>query len=109
MARQVRAARSLLNWNRQDLAKRAFVSVTTIRRLETEDFTQFRRSIPTLQRGMETLEEFGIVFIDAEPKAGLDVGVRLKHVPFADTIIRHHEFGLKHGCLEDDTVDENED
>ena len=59
---QIRAARALLKWSADDLAKAAEIGITTIRRFETQD------GVPTGQVRIldilkKTLESAGIEFI----------------------------------------------
>ena len=59
---QIRAARALLRIEQSDLARRAHVSVVTIRRLETMDGLD--RVTPFTMRGIrEALEQAGAEFI----------------------------------------------
>jgi transcriptional regulator with XRE-family HTH domain len=77
---QMRAARALLRWSAQDLARHSTVSVSTIRRAELmPSATVLTRANDQAIR--RALEQAGVEFIDAE-KAG--PGVRLR-VPSAQT------------------------
>ncbi|YBV95141.1 transcriptional regulator (plasmid) [Phyllobacteriaceae bacterium JZ32] len=72
---QIRAARALLRWTADDLAKAASVGVTTVRRAEAED------GLPSITAAnlkliKITLEDAGIEFI---PENGGGVGVRFKN------------------------------
>lgn len=71
---QIRAARALLRWTAEDLAKSASVGVMTVRRAEAEDGAP---SITTanLKLIRLTLEAAGIEFI---PENGGGVGIRFK-------------------------------
>jgi transcriptional regulator with XRE-family HTH domain len=71
-ASQCRAARGLLDWSQQDLAKQARVGVVTIRQLEAGSHEP--RSA-TLQVVRHALERAGVEFIDEN---GGGAGVRLK-------------------------------
>jgi transcriptional regulator with XRE-family HTH domain len=75
---QIRAARALLRWRAEDLARESAVSIATIRRAElTEDETSL--TAPNDRAIRRALEEAGIVFIDEN---GEGPGVRLrKRVP----------------------------
>src|SRR5690242_21412471 len=64
LARQIRSARAWRYWTRSELALRAHVSVSTIRRLESTDFDEFRSSIPTILRVVQALEMSGVIFKD---------------------------------------------
>jgi hypothetical protein len=72
---QIRAARALIRWTAEDLAKNSTVSVTTIRRAElTESRTVMTRVNDRVIR--RTLEAAGVEFIDENGDAG--PGVRLR-------------------------------
>ena len=74
---QIRAARALIRWSAEELARHSVVSVTTIRRAE------LMPSATTLTRANDqairrALENAGVEFIDAD-KGG--PGVRLRVAP----------------------------
>ena len=70
---QVRAARGLLGWSQSDLAKRAGLSLPTVKRVEAGTGPRVSEEARTkLQR---TLEFAGVVFIDEN---GDGPGVRLR-------------------------------
>jgi len=72
---QVRAAKALLKWSGDTLAKNAGVAISTIRRIEADDGVLANASIKTLDSIKKALEEGGVEFIgtpDHQP------GVRLK-------------------------------
>jgi hypothetical protein len=74
---QIRAARALIRWSAEDLARHSVVSVTTIRRAE------LRPSATRLTRANDqairrALENAGVEFIDAEMGGP---GVRLRGTP----------------------------
>ena len=71
---QCRAARGLLDWNQQDLAREAGVGVVTIRQLEA-GINQPRRATLVVIR--HALEAAGIEFIEDN---GGGVGVRFREV-----------------------------
>ena len=75
---QIRAARALIRWTAEDLAKASEVGVTTIRRAELEpsETKLTRVNDQTIRR---TLEEAGVQFIDADGEAG--PGCRLRKSP----------------------------
>jgi hypothetical protein len=74
---QIRAARALLRWNAEDLARESSLGVTTIRRAElTEDETSMTAANDLAVR--RALEAAGVEFIDAN---GGGPGVRLRHPP----------------------------
>ncbi len=75
---QIRAARALIRWSAEELAKKSTVSVTTIRRAE------LRQSETVLTRVNDsvirrTLEAAGVEFIDENGGGG--PGVRLRTAP----------------------------
>ena len=71
---QLRAARALLRWTAEDLAKQAGVSVVTIRRAEPTDgmLTMMPANAAAIRRA---LEEAGVVFTN-----GGEPGVKLRKV-----------------------------
>jgi predicted transcriptional regulator len=69
---QIRAARGLLNWSRDDLAAAAKTAVRTIARLEDGDTEPHASTADAIAKAFETA---GVVFI-AENGGG--PGVRLK-------------------------------
>ena len=72
---QVRAAKALLNWSGTDLADKAKIGISTIRRIEGCDGLLPSTSIKTLEAIKEALEEGGVEFIGTP---GHQPGVRLK-------------------------------
>ena len=74
---QIRAARSLLRWSAEDLARQSLLSVATIRRAElTEDETSMTAANDLAVR--RALEAAGVEFIDGN---GGGPGVRLRPGP----------------------------
>jgi len=72
---QIRAARALIRWSAEDLARHSTVSVTTIRRAELRpDATVLTRANDQAIR--RALERAGVEFIDVEGTGG--PGVRLE-------------------------------
>lgn len=69
---QCRAARALLNWSRQDLAKAAQVAERTIVDFERGARTPYDRTLRDIR---EALEAAGIQFIDEN---GGGAGVRMR-------------------------------
>ena len=69
---QCRAARGLLNWNQDDLALAARVSVVTVRNFENDKSTPQRATLDVIQRALESA---GIEFTN-----GNRPGVRLQAV-----------------------------
>jgi transcriptional regulator with XRE-family HTH domain len=71
---QIRAARALLGWRQDDLARHSGLGLATIQRIENADRkTSTNRS--TMMRLKETLEQAGIQFIARGEGGG--IGVRL--------------------------------
>ncbi|RWO16884.1 MAG: transcriptional regulator [Mesorhizobium sp.] len=70
-AEQMRAARALLDWTRDDLAERSGVSAPTIKLMETRGTE--RSVIATVNAVQVALEEAGVAFI---PENGGGAGVR---------------------------------
>jgi transcriptional regulator with XRE-family HTH domain len=77
---QIRAARALIRWSADDLARHSTVSVSTIRRAELKPSATVltRANDQAIRRA---LEQAGVEFIDAE---GSGPGVRLR-APSAET------------------------
>jgi hypothetical protein len=72
---QMRAARGLIRWSAEDLARETALSVTTIRRAElTERETSMTAANDLAVR--RALEAAGVIFIDEDGDAG--PGVRLR-------------------------------
>ena len=72
---QVRAAKALLRWSGDELAKKAGIAISTIRRIEAEDGVLLSANIKTIEAVQKALEQAGVEFIgtpDQQP------GVRLK-------------------------------
>jgi transcriptional regulator with XRE-family HTH domain len=61
--RQVKAARTLLGWSQDDLARRSGMSKPTIARLETAD-GELRGYSDTREKIVASLRAAGVVFID---------------------------------------------
>ena len=72
--RQVKAARALLGWSQEELARAAEVSIPTIKRLEASEGQLGGRS-ETSDKIREALQKAGVVFIDEN---GGGAGVRLR-------------------------------
>ena len=70
---QIRAARALLGWNQDDLAKASKVSIATIRRIESQE-GPVMGYVSTLMSIQTALEKAGIRFLDND--AGGGIGVR---------------------------------
>lgn len=71
---QIRAARALLGWKQDDLAKAARVGVATIRRIEGQDGPMMGY-VSTLTRIQSAFEDAGIRLLDKDSEGG--IGVRL--------------------------------
>ncbi len=69
---QCRAARGLINWTQDDLAKAAEIGVVTVRLFETGKAEPRSATLTVLR---QALEAAGVQFI---PKNGGGAGVRLK-------------------------------
>jgi DNA-binding XRE family transcriptional regulator len=74
-AAQVRMARGALGWSTQDLADKAKVSVSTIRRYESERGGMLATTLDHVQ---STLEKNGIVFLAPGDVRDGGYGVRFK-------------------------------
>jgi transcriptional regulator with XRE-family HTH domain len=72
--RQVKAARELLAWSQEQLAKKAGVSIPTIKRLEANDGLLGGRT-ETVNKILTALEHGGVEFIEEN---GGGAGVRLR-------------------------------
>lgn len=73
-AAQLRAARALLRWSAEDLAKQAGVSVVTIRRAEPTEgaLAMMPANIAAIRRALEAA---GVIFV---PENGEGPGVRMR-------------------------------
>ena len=71
---QVRAAKALLRWSGDELAKKAGIAISTIRRIEAEDGVLSTANIKTIDAVQKALEQAGVEFIgtpDRQPGARL--------------------------------------
>lgn len=68
-ARQSRAARALLGWNQETLADKALVSLTALKRVESENGLPVHES--TRDQVRRALEENGIVFLNSDQGEGV--------------------------------------
>jgi predicted transcriptional regulator len=73
-AAHIRAARGLLNWRQEDLARHARVATATIQRIEKVD-GPVMGYVSTQLKIKEALERAGIRFVDNDASGG--IGVRL--------------------------------
>jgi transcriptional regulator with XRE-family HTH domain len=71
---QLRAARALLGWRQDDVARAAKISVATIRRIESQE-GPLAGFVSTLVKIQVALEHAGIQFIDDDELGGF--GVRM--------------------------------
>jgi ribosome-binding protein aMBF1 (putative translation factor) len=71
---QIRAARALLRWSAEDLARQSLLSVATIRRAELTD-SETSMTVANDMVVRRTLEAAGVEFIDEN---GGGPGVRLR-------------------------------
>ncbi len=72
---QVRAAKALLRWSGEELASRAGVSLSTVRRVESSEGIPETQNIKTIMAIKKALEDAGIEFIGSPDDRP---GVRLK-------------------------------
>lgn len=72
---QIRAARALLGWRQEDLAKAAMVGLATLQRIEQQGQGLAKGNTTTLFRLQQALEKAGVRFIAADEVGG--AGVRL--------------------------------
>jgi len=68
-ARQIRAARALLGWTQETLADKALVSLTALKRLESENDLKVHES--TSDQIRRALEAAGIVFLNSDRGQGV--------------------------------------
>ena len=73
-AAQIRAARALVGWKQDDLAKAAKIGIATIRRVEGQQGPMMGY-VSTLMRIQSAFEQAGVRFLDND--AGGGIGVRL--------------------------------
>jgi transcriptional regulator with XRE-family HTH domain len=73
-AAQIRAARALLDWRQDDLARAAKIGLTTVRRIEAQT-GPVMGYVSTLLRIQATLEKAGVQFTEEDESGG--IGVRL--------------------------------
>lgn len=72
---QIRAGKAMLRWSGEELASRAGVSLSTVRRVEAADGVPEGQNLKTLIAIMKAFEDAGIEFIGRPDDAP---GVRLK-------------------------------
>ena len=72
-ARQSRAARALLGWTQQELADKALVSLTALKRLESEkDLRVYETTEDQVRR---VFEDAGITFLHSDKGEGVLIDV----------------------------------
>lgn len=74
---QVRAAKALIGWSGSDLAEKAGIGLSTIRRIEGCDGVLEAASVKTIQAIQRALELGGVEFIGS-PEEGPGVRLKLK-------------------------------
>ena len=74
-AAQIRAARALLGWHQEELAKRSKVGLATIQRLERSPPGPVMAHVETVVKITECFKAAGIYFLEANQTGG--IGVRL--------------------------------
>ena len=72
-ARQSRAARALLGWTQQELADKALVSLTALKRLESEKDLRIYES--TEDQVRRVFEDAGITFLRSDKGEGVLIDV----------------------------------
>ena len=72
-ARQSRAARALLGWTQQELADKALVSLTALKRLESEKDLRVYES--TEDQVRRVFEDAGITFLHSDKGEGVLIDV----------------------------------
>ena len=72
-ARQSRAARALLGWTQQELADKALVSLTALKRLESEKGLRVYES--TEDQVRRVFEDAGITFLHSDKGEGVLIDV----------------------------------
>ena len=83
---QIRAARGLLDWRQDDLAKAARIGIATLRRIE-DGTGPAMANMSTLLRIQAALEKAGVCFINPDSNGG--IGVRLVKSPDQKETKRH--------------------
>jgi transcriptional regulator with XRE-family HTH domain len=77
-ASQIRAARALLGWRQDDLAKGAGVGMATVQRLEKAQGIAIG-NYATVLRIQAALEQAGIRFIEDDDSGGIGVRLQKQH------------------------------
>ncbi|MGO4683501.1 helix-turn-helix domain-containing protein [Hyphomicrobium sp. 2TAF46] len=76
-ARQTRAARALLGWSQETLADKALVSLTALKRLESQNDLKVHES--TRDQIRRTFEDNGVVFLSSDQGEGVMLVRRALH------------------------------
>ena len=71
-AAQIRAARALLGWRQEELAKASGIGTATIQRIEKSD-SPMGGYVSTLTRIQSAFEQAGILFLDNDAQGGIGV------------------------------------
>ena len=74
---QLRAARALLDWRQEDLARQSGVGIATIQRIEKGQ-GPIMGHVSTQLRLRQALEEAGVRFIDTDREGGIGARLALK-------------------------------
>jgi transcriptional regulator with XRE-family HTH domain len=75
-AAHMRAARALLGWHQDELAKRSKVGLATVQRLERLPTGPVMAHVATVAKIADCFKEAGIEFIDVDAAGGLGVRFR---------------------------------
>jgi len=70
---QIRAARALLGWRQEELARRAQIGLATIQRLERAADGPLMAHVSTLMKLVECFEGAGIAFLRSDQAGGIGV------------------------------------
>jgi len=70
---QIRAARALLGWRQEELARRAGIGLATIQRLERDADGPLMAHVTTLTKLMDCFERAGIIFLRSDQAGGIGV------------------------------------
>ena len=70
---QIRAARALLGWHQEELARRAKIGLATLQRLERAPPGPVMAHVATVVKITGCLEKAGIAFLASDESAGIGV------------------------------------